>query len=137
MVELYEERVINGLLKAGITTSPEAAADLISCDWEIVLPSERSGEGDLWPAAWALSSALLRQFKGKVFIRTYLESLPPMPVALGGRCIITSHRYASAKLIGLGCAPQKAEWFGDARGNEISVHELIASIDYCIKNAMI
>ena len=57
-MELYESRVINGVLKAyGGEYAPEDVANRLACDILISAPEERATENDLWPCIWALAAA--------------------------------------------------------------------------------
>jgi len=120
-----EDRIMNGLLKANPQLGIEEAESLLNCDWQIVAPAHRAYEEDLWPAIWALAAVLVRQFSGKIFIQAGLAEFAAMPVHLGPRCLLATEIQSQALLIGLGCKPENAVCFGDARGHNFSVGKLL------------
>src|SRR6266540_576473 len=89
-MELYENRIINGVLKSDVVREPEEARALLSQDIEIVAHGGRATQDDLWPCIWALASVLQRQFSGKVFIRVGLTEPLSQPLHLGSRCQFAS-----------------------------------------------
>src|ERR1017187_7033024 len=107
-MESYENRVINGLLKAQFAVVPEQAEKMLACDVEIVVPLQRSSSDDLWPAIWALATVLHRQFTGSVYIRSGLLDSLTMPELLGPRCYFVTEPRNGALRIGLGCEPEGA-----------------------------
>lgn len=126
-MESYENRVINGLLKAQVAALPEQAEKMLACDLEIVVPLHRSSSDDLWPAIWALATVLHCQFTGNIYIRSGLLDSLTMPESLGPRCHFVTEPRSSALRIGLGCEPEGAVCFGDARGGSFSVGSMITN----------
>ena len=64
-MELQEDRIINGLLKADIGfLAPEAVRERLSQDVVISVDPKRAVSDDLWPCIWLLAAALERQFTG-------------------------------------------------------------------------
>jgi hypothetical protein len=129
-LEIYENRVVNGLLKAGTVDEPETASQLLSRDIEIIANPDRAAEGDLWPAVWALAAVLERQFSGQIDIRAGLSGPLRQPAQLSSRCQFgTAARSPNAIRIYLGC-PALSPYLalhGDARGGEISYGSLLSS----------
>ena len=83
MTEAYENRIINGLLKADIgILSPEDVQARLSADVLVVCPPERSSRRDLWPCIWLLASVLQRQFTGRVLLDVGLSDELPAPIPL-------------------------------------------------------
>src|SRR6266508_825415 len=128
-MELYENRIINGVLKSDVVREPEEARALLSQDIEIVAHGGRATQDDLWPCIWALASVLQRQFSGKIFIRVGLTAPLSQPLHLGSRCHFVSASVNEARLkIYLGRVPDSndstALW-GDSRGARISYQSLL------------
>ena len=128
-MELYENRIINGVLKSDVVREPEEARALLSQDIEIVAHGGRATQDDLWPCIWALASVLQRQFSGKIFIRVGLTAPLSQPLHLGSRCQFASVPAKEATLrIYIGRIPDlndlSALW-GDARGACISYQSLL------------
>lgn len=125
--ELHNDRIINGLLKAGLgLRTPGDLAARLGTDVLLVAPPERAKE-DLWPAVWCLASILERQFTGKVFVKAGLKEYPSAPIALGDRCIPVPDSFNYAGLtVALGVAPKDSHWIcGDTRGPAIAHGELL------------
>lgn len=105
-MELYESRVINGVLKAyGGEYAPEDVANRLACDILISAPEERATENDLWPCIWALAAALVRQFSGRIYVRAGLQGPLPQPAALGPRVEFVSSSPACTIEIAIGIRP--------------------------------
>jgi hypothetical protein len=123
-MELYEHRILNGVLKdVEAVQTPEAAQALLKQDVEVYVEPSRTGQDDLWPCVWALSAALSKQFCGNVFIRSDSCECRTGPPKSSSR-IVYSRGSSPARLrIGIGAPPpndDRALW-GDARGNRISL----------------
>lgn len=128
-MELYEDRIINGLLKANTIAVPEEATELLARDIVIVTPPERATEDDLWPAIWCLAAALERQFTGTISVMAGLAHPLSQPAKLTSRVSFGTAGAPNAIRIHLG-APQESNddsLCGDARGNVISHGSLIGS----------
>lgn len=129
-MECYENRVVNGLLKAGTADEPETASQLLSHDVEIIADFNRATESDLWPAIWALAAVLERQFSGKIHIRVGLTHPLQQPAQLTSRCQFgTEARSEDAIRIYLGCPALSSDQtlYGDARGGEVSYGSVLSS----------
>jgi hypothetical protein len=120
-MELYEHRVINGLLRELDTVAdPDSAQALLAIDCEIVVPPERA-DGDLWPCLWALASVLERQFSGTIYMNCGLLGAPKSPARLGRRCVF-GLAPSKAMRISVGLVGSRiADLQGDARGSSICV----------------
>jgi hypothetical protein len=133
MTEAYENRIVNGILKANTgLLSPIDVQARLSKDVVVVCPSERSSRQDLWPCIWFLASVLQRQFTGRILLDVGLQHELYAPIPLGSRChfIHTSEAPDVAVTIGLG-TPTNYEnviW-GDVRGGSISYGDLIDTSD--------
>jgi hypothetical protein len=123
-MELYEHRIVNGILKSVNTiTGPQQAYALLSQDIEIIADAERSNIDDLWPSIWALAGVLCRQFTGRIFIRCGLKEALAAPAELSSDCVFTSNPIPNVLKIGLGIQPGSddgSQIWGDARGTTIS-----------------
>jgi hypothetical protein len=131
-VELQNDRIINGLLKAEIGfLTPEAVATRLAQDVAVVVEPSRSGVGDLWPCVWFLASVLERQFTGRVVIVAGLEAQLPAPLGLGQRCEFRSSPPLDAAIsIFVGQTPVTARGIsmaGDVRGNTLSYGRLLTT----------
>jgi hypothetical protein len=128
-MELYEDRIINGILKSNLSgNDPEQVRWLLSRDVEIVAASGRATSDDLWPCIWALASVLERQFYGRVFIRCGLSESLESPNVLGPRVVFTPNPIENALQIGIGTTlldGETREIWGDVRGPRISYRQLI------------
>jgi len=131
MTEAYENRIINGLLKADIgILSPEDVQARLSADVLVVCPPERSSRRDLWPCIWLLASVLQRQFTGRVLLDVGLSDELPAPIPLGSRCqFVARSEGLDGITVGLGTKHGAGVIWGDARGNSISYQELIGGHD--------
>jgi hypothetical protein len=127
-MELYEQRIVNGVLKAlpGLG-EPKEILRLLSRDLEIIVDPARAHIRDLWPAIWSLASVLSRQFQGKVFIRGMTEpEAAPAPL---DSCVFAAAPRVNVFRIGLGVAldlddPSTLGW-GDVRGACVTHRALI------------
>jgi len=131
-MEAYENRIINGLLKAEAVDDPERAVDLLARDFEIIAEPARATEDDLWPALWALAAVLERQFSGHIVITAGLERPLRQPATLGPRCHFEPRqRSDNATRIYLGCQPSKPDvaLWGDTRKGTIRYGSLIDSAE--------
>ena len=63
-MEIWEDRLINGVLKTGLISDPREAARLLASDIEIVADPIRAS-ADLWPCVWATAAILGRQLRGR------------------------------------------------------------------------
>lgn len=121
-MELYEDRIINGLLKANTIDVPEQATQLLARDVVIIAPPNRATEDDLWPAIWCLAAVLERQFNGTISIIAGLSHPLSQPASLTPRVSFGTDAGPSAIRIHLG-TPQPlvaGSLYGDARGDTIS-----------------
>lgn len=129
-MKITENRVINGLLKGfGESTSPEELKELLTQDIEIVAPTHRATEHDLWPAIWTLASVLERQMFGQVYIRCGLKEQLHAPISLGTRCKFVDDAQSVAISIRLGDSTISQAVniiYGDARLKKISVDEVLS-----------
>lgn len=128
-MELYEDRIINGLLKSNTVDAPEEATQLLARDVVILAPPNRATEDDLWPAIWCLAAALERQFSGTIHIITGLSHPLPQPAKLTSRVSFGTEAGPNAIRINLG-PPQLSidgSLCGDARGGAVSYGSLIDS----------
>ena len=131
-MEAYENRIINGLLKAEAIDDPERAVDLLARDFEIIADPARATEDDLWPAIWALAAVLERQFSGHIVITAGLERPLRQPASLGPRCHFEPRQCSdNATRIYLGCQPTKPDLalWGDTRKATIRYGSLIDSAE--------
>jgi hypothetical protein len=131
-MEAYEHRIVNGLLKAGVTArTPEAVHDLLDTDVEIVVPEERGGVTDLWPCVWALAAVCSRQFQGSVMVRAGISEALPSPARLSSRCVFdgAARRDEGRPLltIGVGAPSGRGDLWGDARGDNFAFGEACPS----------
>lgn len=129
-MELYENRIINGLLKSNAVDVPEEATQLLARDVAIIVPPNRATEDDLWPAVWCLAAALERQFSGTIHLAAGLSHPLPQPAKLTSRCSFGTEAGPNAIRIYLGSLPLSATescLFGDARGGAISYGSLTDS----------
>jgi len=123
---LAESRLINGLLKGGVSNeTPEELQVRLSHDVEIVVPPERATADDLWPAAWALAAILERQFYGRVYLRCGLSAPLLSPIPFGPQ-VEFAHAATGAPLsIVLGNAKGESlcstRIVGDARRNALAI----------------
>ncbi|MBZ5497778.1 MAG: hypothetical protein LAP85_15350 [Acidobacteriia bacterium] len=127
-MELYEDRIINGVLKSDLVCDPEVARSLLSQDIEIVAAADRANSDDLWPCIWALASVLQRQFSGNVFMRCGRRSTLNCPAQLGTRCRFVEAPIRGATRIFIGAEPDPEDFtalWGDARGAHISYQSLV------------
>ncbi len=127
-MELYCDRVINGVLKSvPHVIDPGQAYKLLDQDIEIIADRSRTTEDDLWPCVWALAAVLSRQTFGSVFIRCGLKEALTSPAPLPASCVFTDKNSGGSLRIGVGVEPQCGgirQW-GDARGGRISFGRLI------------
>ena len=119
-MELYEHRVVNGLMKSGVAT-PELAARLLTRDVELYVDPTRARE--LLPAAWALTTVLRRQFFGAVTVHG-IDSTHEVPLALDRLAGHAQRTDLPPLSIGIGTQPPHetaaiSVW-GDVRGSLIS-----------------
>lgn len=129
-MEIYENRIVNGLLKAEAVDDPDKAVDLLARDVEIIADSRRATEDDLWPAIWALAAVLERQFTGNVYINAGLTGPLRQPAQLSPRCIFTpAVSLRDVITINLGCPPrtQTHILYGDARRGTVHYGSLSSS----------
>src|ERR1039458_7952689 len=130
-MELHNDRIINGLLKADLGfLSPEELSARLAQDVAIVVDRQRATVEDLWPCIWFLAAVLERQFTGRVVISGLPEALPA-PIALGPRCDFSSDpKPKCAIMIFLGEMPSAENdvtLVGDARASELSYGHLLNS----------
>lgn len=128
-MELYENRIINGLLKSKTIDVPEQATELLARNIVIVAPPDRATEDDLWPAIWCLAAVLERQFTGTIDIMAGLSHPLSQPAKLTSRVSFGTAAAPNPIRIYLG-APQQSNdksLCGDARGDVISHGSLIDS----------
>jgi hypothetical protein len=128
-MELYEDRIINGLLKANTVVAPREATQLLAREVVILAPENRATEGDLWPAIWSLAAALERQFSGTIHIIAGLSHPLPQPARLTSRVSFGTEARPNAIRIHLGLPHLSTDGSlcGDARGGAISYGSLIDS----------
>jgi len=128
-MELYEDRIINGLLKSNTVDAPEKATQLLARDVAILAPRNRATEDDLWPAIWCLAAALERQFSGTIHIIAGLSHPLPQPAKLTSRVSFGTQAGPNAIRINLGSSQPSVDGSlcGDARGTAISYGSLIDS----------
>jgi hypothetical protein len=121
-MELWENRVVNGVLKSGMALDAQEVGRLLASDVEIVADSKRAAR-DLWPCIWAVAAALTRQFNGTIFVRAGLAEALPGPSPLGARCRFVNERTDAAIRIGIGMPATDGEsggiW-GDVHGPVIA-----------------
>ncbi|HRH45283.1 MAG TPA: hypothetical protein PKY82_26830 [Pyrinomonadaceae bacterium] len=127
----YENRVINGILKADqVTLTPEIVFERLSSNIQIIVDDERLNCDDLWPCVWALTKVLEKQFFGEIYVcsKATVSDLP-RPVQLGKRVIFTTEKIEAELTIGLGTKPnsisEKNCFFGDVRGSRISFGHIL------------
>ncbi|HEY6329644.1 MAG TPA: ThiF family adenylyltransferase [Blastocatellia bacterium] len=123
-MEVLGNRIINGVLKAvpGIR-DPHHARELLTRDINIIVdPGRLMDPYDLWPALWALTSVLARQFEGVIFISGTEKPSYPSPREFDRKCIFGAPPHSSGAIrIGLGAAPDgRDSIWGDARGSSVS-----------------
>jgi len=129
-MELQEDRIINGLLKADIGfLAPEAVRERLSQDVVISVDPKRAVSDDLWPCIWLLAAALERQFTGAILIDAGLASPLPAPIPLSSRCRYVSGANAGIRIcVGtLAAGGSESTICGDTRGNAISFGSLVHS----------
>ena len=129
-METYENRIVNGLLKAAAVDDPERAVDLLARDIEIVADPQRATDDDLWPAIWALATILERQFSGNIYINAGLTHPLRQPARFGSRSRFvceTSPKNAIKINLGGHPAAQRSTLCGDARGGIVRHGSLIDS----------
>src|ERR1035437_8532095 len=128
-IELQNDRVINGLLKADIGLStPDQIKARLARDMLLVVDPRRSGVTDLWPAIWFLASIIEREFTGTVFIKAGLDRELPSPIPLGPRCVFVPEEFSfDGDSIGIGVSMvgDNTIW-GDVRGSAISYKDSLA-----------
>ena len=123
-METYENRIVNGLLKAAAVDDPEQAADLLSRDIEIIVNPGRATDDDLWPCIWSVAAVLERQFSGNIYIRAGLTHALRQPAQLSSRCRFVNARSSHRAIrIGLGCLTpgEQVDLSGDTRGGKIRI----------------
>lgn len=124
-MEVYEDRIVNGLLKAGLpANTPGDVERLLDVDVHIVAPESRAVAGDLWPCIWALAAVASRQFLGNIVIRCGLKEPLASPAPLDPRCHFDPHaRLASRPIVTIGLGrPAAADGiWGDARALELAI----------------
>ena len=133
-MELQNDRIINGLLKADLGfLSPDAVEARLAQDIAIYVEPKRAVRDDLWPCVWFLASALERQFTGRIFINAGLAAPLSSPIPLGPRCEFTNGEPAACPVtISLGQMNNSDGDIvitGDARGTELSYGRLVATTD--------
>lgn len=128
-MEVYEDRLANGILKAGLAESPDEVHALLSRNIEIVVDPLRALQDDLWPCIWALAAVLSRQFFGKIFINCGLRESLKAPAVLASRVSFTSKSIESAVKIAVGRIPAVSRDVyatrGDARGSRLCIGSLL------------
>jgi len=133
-MELQNDRIINGLLKADIgLLTPEAVDARLGRDVTIHADPHRATANDLWPAIWFLAAVVERQFTGTVFLDVGLRAALRAPIPLGPRC-----RFAPTATRHVGLSISSEPTFdagpisitGDARGNELGYGLALDSSDY-------
>lgn len=119
-MNLYEHRVVNGVLKSGVD-NPEDAARLLARDVEVFVDPSRATE--FLPAAWALVTALRRQFFGNIILHGLGETRG-LPTALGPLAATARATGSRPLAVGLGYRPTlvdaEAILWGDVRGPSIA-----------------
>ncbi|MGO8735023.1 MAG: hypothetical protein ACLQVM_19775 [Terriglobia bacterium] len=131
-MESYENRIVNGLLKAQAVSEPEEALDTLSRDIEIVADARRATEEDLWPAIWALAAVLERQFSGDIHIRAGLKHPLRQPAQLSPKCHFGSAARSRKGInIYLGCpgSSRRLTLCGDTRGATVTYGSILDSSD--------
>jgi hypothetical protein len=125
-VQLYEDRIIAGVIKAGIGQSLEEVGQLLSRDIEIVVPPARTTHADLWPCIWALCACLERQFTGNIYVQCGLSAPLGQPAKLSERCVFgTLPKTVPLRIyLGIPAAERDAIW-GDARAHLIAHSTLL------------
>jgi len=132
ILESYQNRIVNGLLKAHAAIEPDEALDKLSREFEIVADHRRATEDDLWPAIWALAAVLERQFSGDIHIRAGLKHALRQPARLSSRCHFgTAARSRNAITIYLGRHPfsQHLNLYGDTRGATVTYDSTLESLE--------
>lgn len=129
-MELHNDRIINGLLKADIGLStPEQICERLGQDVAIYAVPGRANTGDLWPCIWFLAAALERQFTGQVWISAGLDEALPSPIPLGSRCRFIAGKAPECPItVSVGEASPsggRTAIGGDARGTELSYGRLL------------
>lgn len=115
-----DHRVLNGLLKEGMTL--DAASAALERNFVIHIDHERATLNDLWPCVWALVIVLERQFVGSIYLpgvqaplcapipfdtrRTFFDT----PAPAHQRCI----------RIGLGVAAPNLDMYGNAGEQDVT-----------------
>ncbi len=126
MSELYQDRLLGGIVKAGNAASLEQAQQLLAIDIEIVAPAERVTENDLWPCIWALCACLERQFSGTIHVNCGLGDPLTGPISLAPRCSFGTRSSKSPLRIFIGQRPDDSSGiWGDARQNAVSYQRLL------------
>jgi hypothetical protein len=129
-MELQNDRVINGLLKADLGfLTPEEVNARLAQDVAIQVDPARAKADDLWPCVWFLASALERQFTGRVLISVGIPKALPGPIPLGPRCqFLSGHTPDCGITVNLGKpASTDTAIMGDARGNQLSYGRLLST----------
>jgi hypothetical protein len=128
-MEPYENRIVNGLLKeADHIETPGDAHLLLSRGINIYFDRSRLGTEDLGPCAWALASALSKQFFGKIrILYPDLKSGAEYPSPFSSRIQMSDEPLTGAISIGLGVCPpvDHDSLWGDARANKISFGQIL------------
>jgi hypothetical protein len=132
-MDQYLQRVVNGILKADLVSDVSDAARLLDRSVEIAVNKDRATEDDLWPAIWALSAALERQFTGTISIDAGLNEALPSPAQLSSRCIFGKNPNPWLTIY-LGRSPANTSeiglhLLGDARNQKISYATLVEGSD--------
>ena len=112
-----EQRVVNGLLKAGV--SLHAIQSGLTRSIAIQVPPARLSMNDLWPCLWALVIVLERQFLGTIFVKGASGPLNA-PRSFGDRVVFADEFPDDAILITLG-VPERGSIFGNAGESSISI----------------
>jgi hypothetical protein len=121
-VDVYEHRIVNGLLKEGVD-DPEQARALLRRDVEVYVEPGR--EHELAPATWALIAALRRQFTGSVrLLNAAAGADPRFPVRLEP-WLSESSQWSSPLRVALGSCGQAASVWGDVRGSAIAFRSTV------------
>jgi hypothetical protein len=116
-----DHRVINGLLKEGMTL--DAAGAALRRNFVIRIDPKRATRDDLWPCIWALVIVLERQFAGSIYLpgvraqlsapilldprRTFFDAAPPPD--------------QPCMRIGLGIAAPDLDMYGNAGDQDVTI----------------
>jgi len=131
-VEIYEHRIVNGLLRElPDVQTPEAAQQLLARDVEICVNDRGKNPDDLWPCVWALAAALSKQFTGEIFVDFPEANEMPCPVKLCKRVILAKPSCADVIRIGVGVriGEGQFDFCGDARGGRVTFNGLLERMD--------